>query len=133
MIDFSRIPTRQDQINLRLEQWARWVRVSPKAWGSQPMWRNARTPRQWDVNPHIHQEMNTLECHEIERAVSFLPEKHRTAIRWAYVFPYMHIGPVRRELGVTMDALAALIVDARDMLRNRLKDKIQNHDHRNTE
>ena len=121
MIDFSRIPTRQDAINLRLEAWARWVRVSPKPWGTQPMWRNAKTPRQWDIDPHIYETLNTLEAHETERAVSFLPSKHRDAIRWAYVRPWIHQGKIQRELAVTGDALAKLIVDARDMLVNRLK------------
>lgn len=121
MIDFAHVPTRQDAIHLRLEQWARWVRVTPKGWATHPMWRNAKTPRQWDIDPHIHQTMNTLEAHEIERAVSLLPSKHRSAVRWFYVFPFIHQGKIQRELAVTNAALAQLVVDGRDMLTNRLR------------
>ena len=123
-IDYAHIPTRHEQINLRLEAWARWVRVAPKPWGTQPMWRNAKTPRQWDITPHVHQTLNTLEASETERAVSFLPEKHRTAIRWAYVFPWVPDNVIRRDLGATRDALSKLLDDARDLLCNRLREKI---------
>lgn len=123
--DFSRIPARHDSVNLRLEEWARYVRVSPKAWACQPMFRFAKSnSRQWEVDPHLPVAINTLAAHEVERAVSILPDKHRTAIRWAYVFAFIPIGKVRRELGVTNDALAELIHDARCMLINRLKEKI---------
>ena len=128
MIDFHHIATRHDAIHLRLEAWGRWVRVSPKPWATHPMWRNARTPRQWDIDPVVHQTLNTLEAHEIERAVSHLPDKHRSAIRWAYVFPYIHQGKIQRELAVTADALAKLIVDSRDMLANRLQMRLANVD-----
>lgn len=120
-VDFARIPTRQDAIHIRLERWARWVRVSPKPWTRHPMWRNVRSSRQWDADPHIPEAMNTLEAHETERAVAFLPAAHRMAIRWAYVYPHVHQGKVQRALGVTPDTLQRLIVDARDMLIHRLK------------
>ena len=81
MTDFSHVPTRQDAIHLRLEQWGHWVRVHPRAWATHPMWRNAKTPRQWDIDPHIAETINTLEAHEIERAVSLLPEMHRIVLR----------------------------------------------------
>ncbi len=84
------------------------------------MWRNAKTPRQWDVDPQMHVTVNTLQASEIERAVSTLPEAHRTAIRWAYVFPWIPDNVIRRTLGVTRDLLSKLINDARDMLCNRL-------------
>jgi hypothetical protein len=58
---------------------------------------------------------------EIERAVSILPDKHRTAIRWAYAYPWVPVNRVRRELGLTRDALNQLLNDGRDMLVNRLK------------
>lgn len=129
MTDFSAIPTRQDAINLRLEQWARWVRVTPKAWGTQPMFRFAKSnSRQWEESPVIHEALNTLECHEIERAVSMLPAKHRDAIRYVYVYPQIHINKILRELSVQPDTLQKLIVDGRDMLRNRLQINLANKD-----
>lgn len=125
MTDLSHIPARHDAINQRLEEWARWVTVRPQAWACQPMFRFVKSnARQWETDPHIHVEINTLAAHEIERCVSFLPPVHRSAIRWAYVFSFIPMGKVRRELGVTVDGLGSLIDDARDMLKNRLKDKL---------
>lgn len=123
-VDLNHIPARHDAINLRLEEWERYVRVSPKVWTCQPMFRHYRAPRQYESQAVTYVEINTLAAHEIERAVSILPDKHRTAIRWCYVFAFIPVGKVRRELGVTNDALAELIHDARSMLINRLKEKI---------
>ena len=124
MTDFSRIPTRQDAIHLRLERWARWVRVAPKPWTRHPMWRNARTSRQWDADPHIPEPMNTLEAHETERAVAFLPAAHRMAIRWAYVYPFISNWKMQREMAVSALTLERLLVAGRDMLINRLQKKL---------
>ncbi len=47
-VDFHHLLTRHDLINLRLEEWARWVRVSPQRWMVQPMFRFARSnSRPW--------------------------------------------------------------------------------------
>lgn len=125
MIDLNHIPARHDAINLRLEEWARYVRVKPQAWPVSPMFRGYMSKaRQWEAEPVIHIEINTLSAFEIERAVSILPPKHRTALRWSYVWPWVPVGKVRRELGVTMDGLGELIQDGRTMLVNRLKQKI---------
>lgn len=122
MSDLARIPTRHESINQRLEEWASWVRVHPQAWATQPMFRYAKSnSRQWEVDPVIHVTINTLEAHETEKAVARLPDKHRTAIRWAYVFSWIKIHVVRRELGVTSDGISQLIDDSRDMLINKLK------------
>jgi hypothetical protein len=124
MTDYNHIPARHDAINLRLEEWARYVRVKPQAWIVQPMFRLYRAPKQWESDLHIRIEINTLAAHEIERAVSFLPDKHRTAIRWAYVFSYIPDARIRAELGLTREALAGLIHDGRSMLINRLRERL---------
>lgn len=124
MVDFSRIPTRHDAINLRLEQWAKWVSVRPQAWKVQPMFRQYRSHSwQWH-SPEIKTELNTLECVEIEKMVSQLPDKHRTAIRWAYVFPWIAPSVIRRELALTKEGLEQLLTDARDMLVNRMRNPL---------
>ena len=128
MTDFSHVPTRQDAIHLRLEQWGHWVRVHPRAWATHPMWRNAKTPRQWDIDPHIAETINTLEAHEIERAVSLLPEMHRIVLRWLYVWPWVHEGKIRRETASTTDRLYEVAIDARDTVINRLKQKLTEFD-----
>jgi hypothetical protein len=125
MTDYSHVTTRHDQIHYRLESWARWVKVKPQAWKAQALWRMYRAPRQYAYETaDIKIELNTLECHETERAVSSLPEKHRTAIRWVYVFSYVPPNIIRRDLGVTRDGLGELITDGRDMLVNKLKQKV---------
>lgn len=121
MIDFNHIPARHEVINERLEEWARWVQDRPQVWKAQSIWKNYRSHAwQWH-RPEIVIPVNSLRAHEIERAVGMLPEKHRTAIRWAYVFSRVHPNAVQRALGVTKDALAQLIDDSRDMLKNRLE------------
>lgn len=125
MIDLNHIPARHDAINLRLEEWARYVRVRPQAWGTQPMFRHYRAPRQYESQAVTHVEINTLDAHEIERAVSHLPDKHRAAIRWYYVFAKkISITKMRQELGVTVEALAGLVDAARDMLKNRIRQRM---------
>jgi hypothetical protein len=118
MIDYNYVPARHDAIDARLVEWSRWVKVRPQTWKMQPMWRNFRPPKQYETEVRI--EINTLAAHEIEKAVSILPEKVRTAIRWVYVYPGIHPNMVRRHLGLTTEALCGLIHDGRVMLVNRL-------------
>jgi hypothetical protein len=125
MIDIHHIEARHDAINQRLEEWARWVRVRPTGWFQQPMFRMYQSKaRQWDPTPHIPVPTSGLKALEIERAVSLLPEKHREAIRWCYVWPWVPVRKVQRELALTAEALAAAIHDSRDMVKNRLKQNI---------
>ena len=123
-IDLNHVHPLHDAIDARLTEWARWVRNKPAAWAMQPMFRLYRAPKQWESDLQIRIEINTLAAHEIERAVSFLPDKHRTAIRWAYVFAHVPVGKVQRELGATREALAGLIHDGRSMLVNRLRERL---------
>ena len=128
MIDLNHIPARHDAIHARLEEWNRWVRVKPQLWATQPMFRQYKAPRQHEHDAHVPISINTLAAHEIERAVSMLPDKHRTAIRFAYVYNNVHIGKIRRLIGVTENDLLDLINGARDMLINRLKTRLINRD-----
>ena len=118
--DFSRIEARHDAVNLRLEQWARWVTPRHHPWKTQPMFRLYKAPPQWEM-PQIHAAANTLECAEVEKIVSYwLPEKHRDAVRWAYVFPWVPVNRVQRELAVTRAGLMELLLNGRNMVKNRL-------------
>lgn len=123
-IDFNHIPARHDAIDARLNEWARWVKVRPVSWSMQPMFRNFRAPKQYETDLHVPIAINTLDASEIERAVSFLPPAHRTALRWCYVFAHVPVGKVQRELGATREALAGLIHDGRSMLVNRLRERL---------
>ena len=127
MTDLHYIPARHDAINQRLEHWAKWVAVRPQLWRSQPMFRLYKPPPQWEAR-ELKVEINTLEAHEMEKLVSQLPEKHRNAIRWSYVYSYIHHGAIMRKLGVTLDGLGLLISQGRDMLKNRLNQSLANHE-----
>ena len=90
------------------------------------MFRWARSnARQWEESPAIHESLNTLECHEIERAVSHLPEPHRAAIRLVYVHSGLHFSAMLRKLKVQPEALVQLVNDGRDRLKNRLALKMK--------
>jgi hypothetical protein len=120
-VDLSRVPERHTEVNQRLEDWARWVRSSNNPYPTQPMFRQYRSHAwQWHM-PEIVVALNTLECLETEREVAKLPAKHRDAVRWAYVWYFVPVNVVRRELAVTRDGLQSLIQDGRDMLKNRMK------------
>lgn len=122
--DFSRIDAKHDAINLRLEEWARWVRYHPQAWKTPAIWNNYRSHAwQWE-RPEIRIPASSLQAMEVERAVSIIPEKNRTALRWAYVWPFVPVNAVRRELAVTRDGLYELIDHGRSMVSNRLKQRL---------
>jgi len=121
MTDFSTIAQRHESINLRLEEWARWVRVNPRVWPIQPMFRSYQSKaRQWEIDPVIRVEVDAIAAMEIEKAVSMMPDKHRTVLRWVYVWPWVPDRVVRQEVGATRSALEQLITSARDMLQNRM-------------
>ena len=124
MTDLHHVDQRHEEIDARLKEWAAWVRVRPQGWKCQPMFRLFRSMgRQWHV-PEPKVEVNTLNAHEVERAVCLMPEPFRLVIRWAYVYPYVHVGKIRREVGATDQELAAMLGSARDMVKNRLAKKL---------
>lgn len=117
-VDFHYVSESHREIDLALTQWARWVRVKPSGWQTHPMFRQYRSHAwQWEA-PIVQAAINTLEAHKTEKAVSALPEKHRDAVRWSYVFRNNPIQMARR-LGVSKEGLLALVVDGRTMLINR--------------
>ena len=118
--DFSYIPERQEEIDRRLNHWAIWVVPRRQSWKTQPMFRLFRSDMWHGRQDKPRLDVNPLECHETEQAVSLLPERHRYAIRWCYVAPWVPPNVVRRELACTRESLAVLISDGRDMLKNRL-------------
>jgi DNA-directed RNA polymerase specialized sigma24 family protein len=117
-VDYFLVRDEHMEIHGRLEAWARWVRVRPHGWQTAPMFRQYRSKAwQWE-RPNPKPTTNTLEAVAMEKAVSQLPEKHREAIRWAYVFAGSPIATARR-LAVTKAGLLELIHAARTMLGNR--------------
>lgn len=117
-VDYNHVPDHHKAIHERLLNWARWVRVRPQGWQIQPMFKGFRASKQWEASPHIPIAVDSLDGLHIERVVSSLPDKHKAALRWVYVFPSLHCNAMRRNLAVTEDGLARLIQDARTMVKN---------------
>lgn len=117
-VDFFLVDDRHLAIHERLESWARWVRVRPVGWQVAPMFRQYRSKAfQWHT-PEVRAQTNIPEAVEMEKAVSLLPEKHREAIRFCYVFTGSPVAVARR-LGVSKQGLLDLIRSGRTMLINR--------------
>jgi len=118
-IDFHAVEPHQLAMHDRLLNWARYVRVRRVMWQA-PIWRLGRSgSRQWH-SPEPREEVDILDGHALEKAVGALPEKHREAIRWSYVWRTTP-AHARRALGVTSDTLCRLVTDGRAMLINRSK------------
>ena len=119
-IDYHLVADHHVGIHMKLEQWARWVRPRQHGWQTAPMFRQYRSKAwQWE-RPEPRAALNLPEAMEMERAVSGLPDKHREAIRWAYVFPGSP-SAIARKLGVNPRGLMDLVSAARTMLINRTK------------
>lgn len=115
--DFFHVEHHQLGIHRRLENWARYVQGRGMHWQA-PIWKLGKSNgRQWH-EPEIRETVNTLDGHLIEKAVGLLPEPHRDAVRWCYVYKS---GPARikRLLGVNDAGLMRLVRDGRAMLLNR--------------
>lgn len=116
-VDFFAVDDRHLDIHARLEAWSRWVRVRPHGWQVAPMFRQYRSKAwQWEM-PDVKAQVNIPDAVEMEKAVSQLPEKHREAIRFAYVWCDSPISTARR-LRVTKAGLLELIHAGRAMLNN---------------
>lgn len=117
-IDFHLVKDEHLAIHAELENWSRWVRVRPVGWQVSPMFRMYRSNAwQWS-RPEIRVEIDVPGAVAMEKAVSLLPEKHRTAIRWSYVL-CGHPARMARDLGVSKQGLCDLIAAGRTMLKNR--------------
>ena len=118
-VDYNHIKPEHEAIHAMLVNWERWVRVRPHGRFTHPMWRNSRTSRQWEVSPYIGVPVNTLDAVLVEKAVYALPEKHREAVRWWYVYRRDPVA-MARNLGVSKQGLADLVEAGRTMLKNRI-------------
>lgn len=120
-IDLHLVAERHLHIHHLLEGWGHWIMDKPKGWGIQPMFRQYRSKSwQWHA-PDLKPQGSPKDHMAVEKAVSGLPEKHREAIRWAYVWPWVPVSAVRKHLGVTREGLGRMLQDGRDMVVNRMK------------
>lgn len=114
-IDFFYVATGQQEIHKRLENWARSC-FSGGGSSASPMFRLYRTPEHWERKPSI--PVDQQDANKIAKGVLDLPEKHRLAIQWNYVYGGSPT-KARQEIGCTLDGLMSLITDGRQMLINR--------------
>lgn len=115
--DFHYVPEDQKAIDARLENWASYVRVKSPSWVS-PIWKLGKSNgRQWH-QPEFRPACDVLDGMALEKAVFKLPEPHRAAIRWAYVYK-RHPAEFCKAQAMSKATLGILINDGRRMLINR--------------
>ena len=120
IVDYTHVQDRHQAIHDRLENWRRWVIVRPHGWQVAPMFRMYQSKaRQWEASPRIGTPVDTIDAALMEQAVYALPEKHREAVRWWYVYR-RNPAAMARSLGVSKQGLADLVEAGRTMLQNRI-------------
>jgi len=113
--DFHLVRPEHYEIHDRLLNWARWVDPGRGGSNVQPMFRQYRNGYE-QPSPKT---VDSIDGQAVEKLMRHLPEKHRRAIRWAYLDSWMSIHRIRRDLAVTHEGLGELIHNARTMLKNR--------------
>ncbi|MBT2322538.1 hypothetical protein J7E62_09290 [Variovorax paradoxus] len=117
-IDFHAVAWDHNDIDGRLRNWGAWCKGTP-ANSSSPMFRLAAPP------PRVRSDRNAststidrADAIRIAQGVTALPEKHAAALNWCYVRP---VNPRRAcmSIGTTMEGLADLLYEGRQMLINR--------------
>lgn len=115
--DYHAVRPEHEAIHLSLLNWARLVRVNAIHQAPSPMFQHYRSSEIWVADTSI--PINTLEGWDMEKEVKKLPEKHRAAVRWHYVYTKRPPGKQARLLAVPMSVLHDLVHDGRSMLKNR--------------
>lgn len=118
IIDYNHVPERQSAIHDRLVNWARWCSGGGGGASVLPMFRGYRD-NYFELPGAAQSPINAPEAVEVQKTMAHLPEKHRTAVQWCYVY---RNNPVRmcQRLGVSRQGLLDLVDEGRDMVKNRL-------------
>lgn len=118
-VDFNTVDPKHHAIDERARNWAAWCVTNSRS-SVQPCFRLYRSDEHWDHSQDQQRPLpiDPIDAQKIEKAVSKLPDKHRTAIRWCYI---IRSQPIRmcKLLGVSRRGLADLIWESRVMLLNR--------------
>lgn len=117
-LDFHHVRAEHVEIHERLLNWAKWCGAGVHAVSVLPMFRHYRHGYE---EPRAGSGVDSLDGQAVEKVVTSLPEKHRTALQWAYVKPWIPVLAVRRVLGLKHQALYDVLQEARCMVANRLK------------
>jgi DNA-directed RNA polymerase specialized sigma24 family protein len=119
-VDFHRVLPEHDEVHKRLLNWARTVADHPKTgWTANPIFRMAKSNAwQWHTPQH-RETVDLLDGWKVEKLVSSLTTKHRTALRWCYVKPN-NPNRAAKMLGVSKVGLSDLIHQARSTVKTLL-------------
>lgn len=116
MSDYLTVPASQEAMHARLTNWARWCHGSGGR-ACLSIWRGYR-PDGGYIETTAPSAVDTKDAAEVQKLMPQIPERHRLAVGYWYVFPGRSVHKIQRQLGCTKDGLAALVADARIMLRN---------------
>ena len=104
-VDFHHVEEKHNAIHSALLNWSRWVSVRHNIGHVHPMWAKSRAT-------------NALDAQAMEKLVQGLPDPHKHAIRWAYVYRTSPAAACRN-MGTSHEGLAQFVRDGRQMLCNR--------------
>jgi len=122
MVDFSHVPPSQWKMHDRLVNWGRWshgITGERQRMLHSPMfnlYKSSDARREYGALTVL--AIDHMDATKIQVGVTALPDKHRRALAWNYLYPRNPTGQAR-ELGVSLPGLADLILRARLMLINR--------------
>ena len=115
-VDFSAVEPHQIAVHDRLENWARWSKGRSAGIACSPMFRLYRsTEGHAEDTPRA---IDSLDAQRVQKGVSALPAPHRIAVSWCYI-NRSNPRKAAEHLGRSMEGLAQLIADGRQMLINR--------------
>lgn len=104
----------------RLKNWALACRGGDKRTGTAaPMfmfYRSGDGKREYGAPTSV--PVDRQDAAKVQSGIYMLPEKERAAIQWFYVHP-KNAPAKARELGVNLEGLAKMVVEARQILINR--------------
>ena len=116
-IDFHAVAQRHEAIHARLQNWARTL-YSPAGQDVAAGFSGYQSPASVRAEREASIPADQVDARKIAKGVADLPEKHRKAVQWSYVMRKSVMWG-RRYVVATEAELDRLVVDSRDMLRNR--------------
>ncbi|MCD2163515.1 hypothetical protein [Comamonas koreensis] len=122
-VDFTQVLPQHRPMDVRLANWGRWCH-GPMRRDVSPMFRGMpREPQLRQPGDVPAELMDPMDAAKVAKAVAGLPEKHRAVLNWCYVLDprSKEASPARasKKLGTSLQGLADLLRDARQMLINR--------------
>jgi len=115
-IDFHAVRLEHEAIHARLCNWARWARGSRSGSSTLPMFHGYRPDGYHELTVCI--PIDSLDAVKLQKLFILLPEKHRWALQWSYVKPWIPEQKVCRVLAVSRVGLSDLVSNGRTMLKN---------------